>query len=478
MTLVSGSAVTSTATSTATESRGTTSIANAVVRVPGLVTDLLTASSLSAEAICPTDRTAPTTATVGLPATVVVAGDTVTVDASTPVTVTAGVGVAGSSVTLDFDTRTVTTDTAASTALVMTVNVIVAGVATTTGTITLAQATCERPALPAPTALSLAPPSGPTAGGTTVTVTGSNFVPGATTVTIGGVTIPATAVTVGAGGTTLTFVTPARETAGPVSVVVTTAAGSTPPLTYTYVAPTLTTVSPSSGPTFGGTSVTLTGTGFTGATGVTFDGVPATGVVVVSDTTITMTTPAGAAGAAGAADVVVVLPGADATKLDGYTYVAPPVATGITPDSGPTGGGQTVTITGSGFVSGGTTVTFDGVPATGVTVVSSTQLTAVTPPGTRGPADVVVTTAGGSSAPLDYTYVAGAGSGGSGGGGSGGGGSGSVDDGDGSGSDGGSSDPSSDETTTELGGLPSTGGGRVVLIGLAGLLALTAGSPC
>lgn len=63
-------------------------------------------------------------------------------------------------------------------------------------------------------------------------------------------------------------------------------------------APTVTDVSPPIGAAVGSSVVTITGTDFTGATGVTFGGVAATGVTVVNDTTITCTTPAGSAGVA------------------------------------------------------------------------------------------------------------------------------------------------------------------------------------
>lgn len=67
----------------------------------------------------------------------------------------------------------------------------------------------------------------------------------------------------------------------------------------TYAAPTLTGVSPAQGPLSGGTTVTLTGTGFSafGATNTTvsFGGVVATGVVVLSDTQVTATAPTGSA---------------------------------------------------------------------------------------------------------------------------------------------------------------------------------------
>jgi hypothetical protein len=55
--------------------------------------------------------------------------------------------------------------------------------------------------------------------------------------------------------------------------------------------PVVSSVAPTSGPPAGGTAVTITGTGFTGATAVRFAGQNATNVVVVSDTSITCKTP-------------------------------------------------------------------------------------------------------------------------------------------------------------------------------------------
>ncbi len=63
-------------------------------------------------------------------------------------------------------------------------------------------------------------------------------------------------------------------------------------------APTVTAVTPNFGTLNGGVSLTLTGTNFTGATGVTIGGVAATALVVVNSTTITITSPAGSAGTA------------------------------------------------------------------------------------------------------------------------------------------------------------------------------------
>lgn len=82
---------------------------------------------------------------------------------------------------------------------------------------------------------------------------------------------------------------------------------------------TLTAINPTSGAASGGTGFTLTGTGLTGATSLTFDGIAATSVNVVNSTTVTGVTPAHAAGVV---DVVIDTPAGGATLTNGYTYVA------------------------------------------------------------------------------------------------------------------------------------------------------------
>jgi IPT/TIG domain len=178
-------------------------------------------------------------------------------------------------------------------------------------------------------------------------------------------------------------------------------------------APTVTGISPDSGPTAGGTTVTIAGSGFSGATAVDFGTTPATGVVVVNSTTITANSPAGS----GVVDVTVLTPaGTSATTPgDRFTYVAAakqtavaaPTVTGISPNSGPTAGGTTVTISGSDFT-GATAVDFGTLAATDIVVVNATTITAVSPAG-AGVADVTVITSAGASAftPADrFTYVA------------------------------------------------------------------------
>ncbi len=82
---------------------------------------------------------------------------------------------------------------------------------------------------------------------------------------------------------------------------------------------TLTAVNPNSGTAAGGVGVTLTGTGLTGATTVTFDGIPATSVNVVNSTTVTAVTPVHAAGIV---DVVIDTPAGGGVLANYYTYTA------------------------------------------------------------------------------------------------------------------------------------------------------------
>ncbi len=178
--------------------------------------------------------------------------------------------------------------------------------------------------------------------------------------------------------------------------------------------PTVTAVSPTSGPTTGGTSVTITGTDFAtaaGATTVDFGGTAATSVSCSSTTSCSGTSPAGTAGTV---DVTVTTAaGTSATSAaDRFTYVAvttgAPTVTGVTPGSGGTAGGTAVTVTGSNFVGGGTTVTFGGAAAGHVVVQSPTSLTATTPAHAAGPVAVTATTVAGTSTQgyAQYLYLA------------------------------------------------------------------------
>ena len=258
---------------------------------------------------------------------------------------------------------------------------------------------------PAPTVSSVSPNNGPVAGGTGVTITGTDFVTGAT-VTLGGTAATNVVVT---NSTTLTATTPAHA-AGAVAVTVTNPDTQSGSLAsgFTYnAAPTVSSVSPNNGPAAGGTGVTITGTDFvTGAT-VTLGGTAATNVVVTNSTTLTATTPAHAAGAV---TVTVTNPDTQSGSLaSGFTYTSSPAPTvsSVSPNNGPVAGGTGVTITGTGFVTGAT-VTFGGTAATNVVVTNSTTLTATTPAHAAGAVAVTVTNPDTQSGTLasGFTYNA------------------------------------------------------------------------
>ncbi|MCX4820442.1 IPT/TIG domain-containing protein [Streptomyces sp. NBC_01142] len=246
----------------------------------------------------------------------------------------------------------------------------------------------------APALSSVVPNQGPAAGNNTVTLNGSSLT-GATAVNFGpnaalGYTVNSS--------TKITAVAPPGT--GSVFVTVTSPAGTSNPALYVYAAgPTLTAISPSQGPASGGTTVTLTGTGFTGATAVTFGSTPATSYTVNSANQITAVAPAGT----GAVPVTVTTPNGTTGSVF-FFYVGAPSLTSVSPSQGPTSGGTTVTLTGTGFT-GATAVTFGSTPATSYTVNSANQITAVAPAGT-GTVALKVTTPGGTSNSVFYIYLA------------------------------------------------------------------------
>jgi len=258
---------------------------------------------------------------------------------------------------------------------------------------------------PAPTVSGILPASGPTGGGTVVTISGTGFLsnPG---VKFGGVS----ATNVSATATSITATAPAHA-AGKVDVVVTNSDGQSATLTqaYTYPlpGPAISSVSPNSGPTTGGTPVTITGTNFQSGATVTFGALAATNVVVVSATSITANTPLGPATQQLAVDVSVTNPDSTkATATGGFTYTVPALAViSITPNtalpSGATGAAATaVTIFGAGFTTAlASSVTIGGVAATNVQVIDPVTIRATVPVHAAGSGDVVVTL-GGSSATL------------------------------------------------------------------------------
>jgi len=283
----------------------------------------------------------------------------------------------------------------------------------------------------APTVTAIQPTTGPTTGGTTVTLTGTDFTSD-TSVSVDG-SDPITPDSISDDGTELTFTTP-EHAAGGVDVTVTTGAGTSGPVTFTYedlaaTVPTISALDPDNGPAAGGTTVTITGTGFTDDSTVSVDGSdPITPDAVSEDgTTLTFTTPAHDVGA-----VTVTVTNAVGTSGPlAYTYTAitvpePPVIT--SPEDGGTVTTGTPPITGTGEP--GATVTVrdgDTVVCTATVAANGTWTCAPLVP--LGPGTHTITAAqtgaGGESGPSDavtftveLTAATGAGNTGSGTGGS------------------------------------------------------------
>ena len=248
-----------------------------------------------------------------------------------------------------------------------------------------------------PAIWSVTPGSGPAAGNNTVTIAG-NYLDGATSVTFGG-----TAGTNISATTNQITVTAPAGSPGAVNVVVTTPGGSaTASSAYTYiVGPSISSISPNTGPTSGVYTVTINGNNLINATGVTFGGVPGaiTGrrpnsLEVIMPALYTPRT----------VDVVVTGPGGTATLVNGFTAVDAPTITSVSPNRGPLGGTNAVIISGTNLA--GASVTFGGSMATNVSA-SATTITANVPAHAAGAVNVVVTTAGGTATLTNgYTYAA------------------------------------------------------------------------
>ncbi|MBD2720663.1 IPT/TIG domain-containing protein [Hymenobacter armeniacus] len=243
----------------------------------------------------------------------------------------------------------------------------------------------------------------PTAGGpgATVTITGTNLI-GATAVTLNGVAITGFTVV---NATTITFTVPATATSG--TIAVTTPGGTvTSTGTFTFnapaAAPTITSFTPTSGPV--GTTVTVTGTNFTGATGATLNGTAVTNFMVMSATSVMFDVPTGAT----SGTIAVTTPAGTGTSTGTFTVSAPvvtPVISGLSPTAQVAGGpAVTLTVTATG-ITPTTTVNFNGISYT-QTSSTATTVTVTIPASvlaTAGSFPVTLTNSAGTS--NAFTFV-------------------------------------------------------------------------
>jgi len=175
------------------------------------------------------------------------------------------------------------------------------------------------------------------------------------------------------------------------------------------VPPAIASFSPTRGPATGGTTVTITGSGFqTGAT-VLFGSELGKNVNVATPERITVVTPAEDAGSV---TVTVVNPdqkSGTSAQLFTFESATPMSITSVSPNSGSTAGGLDFIVTGAGFVNGAT-VEIGGVSALNPIFINATTVRATTPLGpldidTPTPRDVTVTNPDGRVARLSAGFT-------------------------------------------------------------------------
>jgi hypothetical protein len=240
---------------------------------------------------------------------------------------------------------------------------------------------------PAPTITAFTPTQA--AAGTMVTISGTNL-DGVTSVSFGGV--PATSFSIVTPGTITAVVGAAAS--GSVAVTSSAGAGSLGGFTFIPPLPVISSSAPANGGP--GTTVTITGSGFTGTTAVSFGGTPATSFTVTSPTTITAMVGSGTTG-----NIYVTNPQGTAAA-SWFVFVAPtPTISSITPLSAPPG--TVITIIGTNLT-GANALTFGGAAAASFTVVSPDTIKAVVGQGATG--WVYVTTPYGTAgSPSQFTLT-------------------------------------------------------------------------
>jgi hypothetical protein len=258
----------------------------------------------------------------------------------------------------------------------------------------------------APTVTHVSPATENISGGDSITITGTGFT-NAMSVTFGGASAYGFMVL---SDTTITVTAPGHM-AGSADVQVTTAAGTSlinasDVLQYAVPAqpPAVYSLGTNSGSTAGGTSVAIQGANFTNVTAIWFGTYQATSFFVNSPTSITAVAPAQSSGSVNVQ--VVTSAGNSGMSMSQFNYVAAvgiPTVTHVSPGTENVSGGDSITITGTGFTNA-MSVTFGGTSAYGFTVLSDTTITATAPGHMSGSADVQVSTSAGAS-PINASDV-------------------------------------------------------------------------
>lgn len=241
-----------------------------------------------------------------------------------------------------------------------------------------------------------------TEGGATLTLVGSNFGESGTVLVGGKACSVSSAANYKHGSVRCAL----PEGKGTVNVTVTTGGQTSPAVSYTYGAPSISSASPLSGPTAGGGTLTVQGSNF-GDAGILTVGGSVCNASLLADGVydherIECPVPHGS----GASNLLyLVVGGQDTTYgLGAYAY-DPPSVTGVTPALAPTDGGSTVTVEGSDFgVVGTMRVTFGGNNCTSVAARGHSSFECQLPEGVGAPVAVQVTVDGQTSAPAASVF--------------------------------------------------------------------------
>lgn len=250
--------------------------------------------------------------------------------------------------------------------------------------------------------VSVRPDHGSTAGGTEVSLTGSGLSDSGLTVEFGGVS--ATIVSQSQGQA---VVQAPAQSAGLVDVSVSDSSGASATLAdaFDYQQPlSIDSVTPGEAQVGSSTTVTIDGSGFTGASSVRF-GVVESSFTVQNDSTIEATLPDRAPGTV---DVVVERGDMEGRLKDGFTITEPLDVFGLSPARGSVAGNTYVEIRGRGFVSGDLSVSFGPNDGSDIEVLDSQTLAVRSPSHPPGTVDVSVTRGGSGGmtvpSPDQYTY--------------------------------------------------------------------------
>lgn len=271
-------------------------------------------------------------------------------------------------------------------------------------------ASCGYDVIGAPVVTYMKPTAGLTSGGTQVTITGSGFT-GVTAVRFGSTAAASFEVLDDA---TIEAVSPPRPV-GLVNVWIENAAGTNTSQSVTWFnyqdppgdAPVVSSITPNIGTIDGGTVVTIKGTGFLSATNVRFGPSDQATFTVLTDTTIEAVSPPRVESLV---NVWVTNPNgtSSSSMRSWYSYREitgpPPTVSSVSPKAGSIAGGETVTITGTGFTDVNQ-VRFGHTDAVDFVVHDDTSITATTPARPAGWVNVwIISQNGKNESKLDSWY--------------------------------------------------------------------------